>query len=39
MNNASFTDYKTEQSRILKESGASDNEIMQLVGGMNEQES
>ena len=39
MNNASFTDYKTEQGRILKESGASDNEIMQLVGGMNEQES
>ena len=39
MNNASFTDYKTEQERILKESGASDNEIMQLVGGMNEQES
>ena len=39
MNNASFTDYKTEQSRILKEQGASDNEIMQLVGGMNEQES
>jgi SPP1 family phage portal protein len=39
MNNASFTDYKTEQSRILKESGASDNEIMRLVGGMNEQES
>lgn len=39
MNNASFTDYKTEQSRILKESGASDHEIMQLVGGMNEQES
>lgn len=39
MNNASFTDYKTEQGRILKETGASDNEIMQLVGGMNEQES
>ena len=39
MNNASFTDYKTEQSRILKETGASDNEIMRLVGGMNEQES
>ena len=39
MNNASFTDYKTEQSRILKESGASDHEIMQLVGGMDEQES
>ena len=39
MNNASFTDYKTEQERILKEAGASDNEIMQLVGGMNDQES
>ena len=32
MNNASFTNYKTEQSRILKEGGASDGEISQIVG-------
>ena len=35
MNNASFTDYKTEQSRILKEGGASDGEISQIVGDVN----
>lgn len=40
MNNASFTDYKTEQSRILKEGGASDGEISQIVGDVHaEQES
>ena len=32
MNSASFTDYKTEQARILKENGASDSEIDQIVG-------
>jgi len=40
MNTASFTDYKTEQSRILKEGGASDDEISQIVGDVHaEQES
>lgn len=32
MENASFTDFKTEQSRILKQGGASDVEIGQMVG-------
>lgn len=32
MNSASFTDYKIEQARILKENGASDSEISQIVG-------
>ncbi|WP_221620126.1 phage portal protein [Streptococcus minor] len=32
MENASFTDYRTEQSRILKQDGASDGEIGQIVG-------
>ena len=38
MNNASFTDYKTEQSRILKEQGASDGEISQIVGGQDDEQ-
>lgn len=39
MNNASFTDYKTEQSRILKEQGASDGEISRIVGGQDDEQS
>lgn len=32
MENASFTNYQTEQSRILKQGGASDVEVGQIVG-------
>lgn len=32
MENASFTDYKTEYSRILKQGGSSDFEVGQIVG-------
>jgi len=32
MENASFTDYKTEQGRILKQGGSSDLEVGQIVG-------
>ncbi|MCG4823759.1 phage portal protein [Streptococcus gordonii] len=38
MNNASFTDYKTEQSRIMKEQGASDGEISQIVGAKDDEQ-
>lgn len=33
MENATFTDYKTEQERLLKQNGGSDEEISQMVGG------
>ncbi|MFS9027741.1 phage portal protein [Streptococcus cristatus] len=38
MNSASFTDYKTEQARILKENGASDSEIGQILGGSDDKQ-
>lgn len=38
MEHASFTDYQTEQSRILKQGGASDREVGQVVGEPDEQE-
>ncbi|MDE8688458.1 phage portal protein, partial [Streptococcus gordonii] len=38
MNNASFTDYKTEQSRIMKEQGARDGEISQIVGAKDDEQ-
>ena len=33
MESASFTDARKEKSRLLKEGGASDMEINQIVGG------
>ena len=36
MESASFTDARKEKSRLLKEGGASDAEINQIVGGTNE---
>lgn len=38
LNNATFTDYSTEQSRILKENGATDFELGIVAGGNDEPE-
>ncbi|MEQ9763248.1 phage portal protein [Streptococcus sp. ZJ151] len=38
MENASFTDYQTEQSRILKQGGYSDVEVNQIVGEQDDEQ-
>ncbi|MFA9493556.1 phage portal protein [Streptococcus sp. E17BB] len=38
MENATFTNYKTEQERLLKQHGGSDEEIRQMVGGRDDRQ-